>query len=242
MNRPIGYSTGALAKGDFRLGLSILRDAGICVVELSALRSWELEPLVTGIENEDLSDFSFVSVHAPSRYDQDAEERVVALLQKVTERGWPVVVHPDAIYDFALWQSFGEMLLVENMDMRKSDGRRTAEELERVFNILPDASFCFDAGHSRQVDPTMGVARALLRFFSDRIRQVHVSEVNSVSHHERLSVASIYAFHKVAAMVPDDVPLILETPVLANDVLAQLAIARGAFPTQSMARAVSAAM
>jgi len=240
LNRTIGYSTGALAKGDFRLGLSILGDAGIRIVELSALRSWELEPLVAGIENEDISDFSFISVHAPSRYDEQDEGRIVALLQKLTDRGWPVVVHPDAIHDFLLWRSFDEMLFVENMDTRKSCGR-TAAELELVFGQLPNASFCFDAGHARQVDPTMHEARVMLTRFSHRLRQFHVSEVNSVSHHERLSVASIYAFQRVAGLIPDNVPLILETPISAQEVVTQLAVAGRAFPAQSFAREASAA-
>ncbi len=240
MNRPVGFSTGALAKGEYRLGLGVLRDAGIGIVELSALRAWELEPLADGVEKEELSDFSFIAVHAPSRYEMDSEERVVALLQKLTGYGWPVVAHPDAIYDFSLWQSFGEMLFIENMDIRKSRGR-TCEELARIFDFLPNASFCFDAGHARQVDPTMCEARRMLKQFSDRIRQLHVSEVNSVSRHERLSVASIYAFQRIADLVPDNVPLILETPVPAADVLAQIESARRAFPVQSEARKVSVA-
>ena len=240
MTRPVGFSTGALAKGEYRIGLGVLRDAGIRIVELSALRAWELEPLAVGIAQEDLSGFSFVSVHAPSRYEMDCEESVVALLQKLAGYGWPVVAHPDAIFDFSLWQSFGEMLFVENMDIRKSSGR-TCEELERVFEFLPDASFCFDAGHARQVDPTMYEARAMLTRFSHRLRQLHVSEVNSISHHERLSVASIYAFQRVADLVPDNVPLILETPVPPADVQAQIESARRAFPLQSEARKVSVA-
>ncbi|HLE55538.1 MAG TPA: hypothetical protein VJB15_00500 [Rhodothermia bacterium] len=238
MTRSIGYSTGALAKGDFRLGLAILRAAEIPVVELSALRSWELEPLVSGIENEDMSQFSFVSVHAPSRYDEDAETSVVARLKSLIDRGWPVVVHPDTIYDFSLWRSFGEMVLVENMDTRKSRGR-TAAELELVFEQLPKASFCFDAGHARQVDPTMSEARVMLTRFSHRLRQLHVSEVNSVSHHERLSVASIFAFQKVAGLIPDEVPLILETPILAHAVLTQLESAGRAFPARKAAVGVA---
>ena len=43
---PIGFSTGTLALGDFRLGLQQLYGKQAMAVELSALRDMELEPLV----------------------------------------------------------------------------------------------------------------------------------------------------------------------------------------------------
>ena len=54
--RPIGFSTGALAKGDFRRGLEILRRHKIEIVELSALRQPELEPLMSSLDDLDLAD------------------------------------------------------------------------------------------------------------------------------------------------------------------------------------------
>jgi hypothetical protein len=44
--RPIGFSTGALAKGDFRRGLDLQRRSGISAIELSALRDHELPHLL----------------------------------------------------------------------------------------------------------------------------------------------------------------------------------------------------
>ena len=64
--RRIGFSTGALARGDFRSALDILQRHKIDVVELSALRVSELAPLVQAIPDLDLSEFTFVSIHAPS--------------------------------------------------------------------------------------------------------------------------------------------------------------------------------
>ena len=50
--RPIGFSTGALARGDFRRGLALLRSYQIQVVGLSALRMEELEPLIDALPDE----------------------------------------------------------------------------------------------------------------------------------------------------------------------------------------------
>jgi len=227
--RSIGFSTGALAKGDFRRALAILREAGVLAVELSALRWWELGPLATGIAAEDMSDFSYISVHAPSRYERNAERTIVSQLMSLVDRSWPVIAHPDAIFDFGLWKPFREMLLVENMDTRKHLGR-TVTELDRVFASLPDASFCFDAGHARQVDPTMTEALGLLSKFGRRLRQLHVSEVSTASLHEPLTMASIVAFGKLAPFIPDEVPLILESPVSATDVRREMRAALDALP------------
>jgi len=54
----IGYSTGALARGDVTNGVELVRDLGLTVIELSALRVRELGPLTAYIERTDLSDLT----------------------------------------------------------------------------------------------------------------------------------------------------------------------------------------
>src|SRR5580692_10690094 len=51
----IGFSTGALARGDFRRALQMLSGKKANAVELSALRQHELAPLVQQLEQLDLS-------------------------------------------------------------------------------------------------------------------------------------------------------------------------------------------
>jgi hypothetical protein len=56
--KPIGFSTGALAKGDFATGLALQRRLSrVDAVELSALRDHELPRLVGAIPNLDLDEF-----------------------------------------------------------------------------------------------------------------------------------------------------------------------------------------
>src|SRR5580693_2147376 len=86
----------------------------------------------------------------------------------------------------------GPSVCVENMDKRKPGGRSVGE-LARIFAELPDATFCFDIGHARQFNPTMTEAWLILKEFGSKLRQVHVSEVNTRSKHDRLSYASILA-------------------------------------------------
>ncbi|MGA7409559.1 MAG: hypothetical protein WBW33_03680 [Bryobacteraceae bacterium] len=227
--RPIGFSTGALAYADFRRGLEMARTAECAAIELSALRQGELLPMLAALDTLDMTAFQYVSIHAPSQIEPEWEASVFQSLYDEMWRGWPVVVHPDTLFDMSLWRLFGPLLCVENMDKRKPIGR-TARELEWIFSELPEASLCFDIGHARQWDPTMTEAYLILKQFGSRLRQVHVSEVNTSSKHDPLSYASIVAFQDVAHLIPEDVPLILETPVGIEDIEAEIAKAREALP------------
>lgn len=207
--RVIGFSTGAVAKGDFRRALGLLTAARVEAVELSALRLSELQPLLWSLPTLDLSSFGYVSVHAPSSFPESDEDAVVTNLQEFTRRDWNVIVHPNVIYHPAVWRTLGRHLLIENMDRRKAVGR-TAPELRGLLGELPEAGLCLDLGHARQVDPTMTEALMLLKWFGSRVRQLHVSEVNERSHHDPISASSIDAFRSISDLLPTDVPIILE--------------------------------
>lgn len=238
--RPLGFSTGALAQGDFRAALALLIDSGVTTVELSALRARELPVLLDALETdaalaEALGHFGYVSVHAPSSYPAQDEAAIAGRLFEVVarRRRWPVILHPDAIVDLRAWEELAELLLIENMDRRKPTGK-TGAELAEIFAQLPRAGLCFDIGHARQIDPSMTEARAILRDFGGRLRQLHMSDVNPESKHRPLSEPAIAAFQSVAALIPADAPLILETPLLAPPGTAETA---GAPPPAGQRRA-----
>lgn len=224
----IGYSTGALAKSDFRRGLEILRRHEIDVVEISALRDTELLPIMEALDDLDLRFASYLSFHAPSKFEASSEGKIASQLRNLAHRHCPIILHPDAIFDPCSWTGFGEWLCIENMDKRKSAGR-TAEELRTIFRVFPDASFCFDIGHARQVDPTMGQAQLILESFGDRLKQIHMSEVNSRNGHDPMSATAIVAFRKVVDLIPNNIPIILETVIPESMVDSQLKLAESIF-------------
>jgi hypothetical protein len=230
--RPIGFSTGALAGADFSLALLRLQDESVDSVELSALRYPELSPLLHALSSLGLKKYHYISIHAPSSFTASQEAEIVELLRQFVPRDWPIVLHPDTIHDFALWRAFGAQLAIENMDRRKSIGR-TADELSQVFASLPEASLCFDIGHARQCDTTMTEAYRILRAFSGRLRQLHVSEVNTGSRHDPLSYAAILAFAEVAPLIPERVPIILESRVAPDQIEQELERAQRALSTQT---------
>jgi len=229
--RCIGFSTGALARGNFRLALDMLVDKDVNAVELSALRQEELGPLVAELDSLDLSRFRHISFHAPSSIEPTFERAALKLLADVSARGWPIIVHPDAMLNPSEWGCLGDSLCIENMDKRKPVGQ-TARQLAEIFQAFPNASLCFDIGHARQVDPTMVEASVILRTFRLRIRQLHVSEVSTKSKHDPLSLESILAFHRVAHLLPTEAPIILESRVEESQIEEEIESAINALSAQ----------
>lgn len=213
--QPLGFSTGALALSNFREALRMLRDQPVTAIELSAIREPELVPLLRSLDDLDLSQFRYISIHAPSSFSAENEGWIFGELYKCLSRAWPIVVHPDTLYDRSLWRLFGNLLCIENMDKRKGVGR-TVRELNPLFTEFPESSFCFDIGHARQVDTSMTEAYIMLKRFSPRLRQVHISEVNSRNKHDRLSFVSTRGFREVTHLIPQSTPVIIES-VVAED-------------------------
>src|SRR5882724_2943920 len=128
--RRIGFSTGALARGNFHSALEMMNRHNLDVVELSALRVGELGPLVEAIPGLDLSGFHFVSIHAPSKFAPEEEAGVLGLLRPLADQGYYIVVHPDVIFNANRWRVLADRLLIENMDKRKPIGRTAGELAE----------------------------------------------------------------------------------------------------------------
>ena len=228
--RPLGFSTGALAKGDFQRGLALQRGVQrIRAVELSALRDRELRPLVEAAGSLDLTGFDYVSVHAPSKLGALSEAQVFELLSALPE-AWPIVVHPELLLTPAWWRSLGPRLCLENMDDRKPWGR-TVVEMRALFEEYPEASFCLDVGHARQIDPTMAVALRMLLEFGSRLVQLHVSEVGPRGEHQHVAATTRWAFERIAPRVPWECPLIIESMVTAEAIDEEIRAVMLAFPT-----------
>ena len=208
----IGFSTGALALGDFRAALAMLKNKHTEAVELSALRDHEVEPLMAALPDLDLVGFTYVSVHVPSKFKQLTERQVSDLLRPCIERRIPVVLHPDVIEDVECWKPFGALLCIENMDRRKSTGRLVGE-LEPFFSKLPQATFCLDIAHANQIDTTMGEARSMIGLFGQRLRQIHISEIDEQGRHHRVSLVTILATNRIAKLINRDIPVIIESQI-----------------------------
>ena len=213
--RPIGFSTGAVAYSHFQAALDLLAQTDATAVELSALRPAELKPLAEAAPTLQLDRYSHVSVHLPSSFNPDFEEEILSLAAQFPAQ-WLLVTHPDVIRKWDLWRRLGERICIENMDKRKPVGQ-SRRDLLAIFRQLPDATLCFDIGHAHQVDPTMGEAILILEEFTGRLRELHISEVNSESKHDLISLEAERSFEVVAQLIPKNVPVILESRGAAPD-------------------------
>jgi hypothetical protein len=216
----VGFSTGAISLGDFEQAIQLLQDFPGDAIELSALRVNEIKPLMEALPYIDLSKYEHISIHVPSSFSAKEEIAIGELLWNLPP-SWLLILHPDTIHDFSVWHRFAQRIAIENMDRRKPRGR-TAEELQRCFDELPEARLCFDIGHARQFDPSMAEAYLILSQFSNRLAQVHVSEVDSQSRHAVITYAAELAFREVARMIPTAIPLILESRVLPEQIPAEM--------------------
>lgn len=221
----IGFSTGALALSDFHSGLAMNQAACLNAVELSALRETEVADLIASLDELPLQGLDYVSFHAPSTLQRSSERELIAQLQPVFDRGWPVIVHPDIMSDLGIWASLGSRILVENMDQRKPIGRNT-RELRQIFSRLPDARLCFDIAHARQVDPTMSVAVEILTEFGDRLAELHISEVDSASRHVAISQLAMRSYQRISSLIPDHIPVIIESMIRETEILSEVEAVR----------------
>lgn len=228
--RFFGFSTGALAKGDFHSALGFLREHDTKAIELSALRLHELPRLSEALLSDELQStlepYDYRSIHAPSKFGADEEPSVVEALLQCAELGFSIVVHPDAINDFSAWRAFGAALCVENNDKRKPG--RTITELAPVFEKLPEAGWCLDLAHGRQVDGTMYEVWRMLQELTPRLRHIHLSELNHVCAHEPLSMGTVRSVQSLAYAIPD-VPVIIESVVRPERIGFELEMARCCF-------------
>lgn len=208
----VGPSTGYMvgARGDWPRLVAAAESCSLDVVELSALSARELPGLLGFLREDGELPFGHVSVHGPSKGWDGTPAALAAALAAMPAQVDGVVMHPETLGDLAPFADLGARLRLENMDTRKPDAR-TAAELARYFDALPDARFCFDVAHAQLHDPGMGLAHELLDAFADRLAEVHVSSIESDGEHVPLRAVDAEAFLPVLERCVG-VPWVLEAP------------------------------
>jgi hypothetical protein len=212
-HHPLGASTGYMSdlRGDWPALVAQAVELSPFAAELSVLSEAEVDGLSRFLGSEPPLSFRYVSVHGPSKGRAMSEHDLVCALVDLAQHADCVVMHPDTIEDTALYVALERKLVLENMDAGKNDGC-TVEQLERWFEALPQAGFCFDIAHAWSIDQTMGLATGLLDAFRSRLRHVHVSSLSADLHHVPLTEKD------EALLMPLlerclDVPWILEAPL-----------------------------
>ena len=138
------------------------------------------------------------------------EGALVVMLERLARHVETIVLHPDTMDDLALYRRLGAKLSVENMDTRKPVGQH-ADQLQLIFDELPQARLCFDVAHASAVDPSMGEGEGILERFGARLSHVHVSSLDGRCHHVSLTEEDEDRFDSLLRRCRD-VPWILEAP------------------------------
>lgn len=209
---PVGASTGYMeeSRGNWDELVEQAVELSTFAIEFAALSEDELPGLLEYFATEPSLSFRYVSVHAPSKRLTMPEPDLVADLARLPRWIDAIVVHPDVIRDPANFAPLGRRLVLENMDKRKQDGRDVGE-LQRFFDVLPDAGLCFDVAHVASVDPSMEEGDRILNAFAGRLRHVHLSSLDEKSHHISLRPDDEERFADLLRRCRD-VPWILEAP------------------------------
>jgi len=75
----------------------------------------------------------------------------------------------------------------------------------------------------------MTEAYFIIRRFGDKLRQVHVSEVNTQNRHDPLSYAALLAFQPFGTLIAPEIPFIIEAVIDSAKVPSEVELVREAF-------------
>lgn len=192
----------------------LIRSIGCRAVEIGCIGGYT-DGSLEGLSKLRLSDFDgfeHISIHAPTKvkpYGDDEETRkMLAVIEKAYKdlNARLVVIHPNKVADWKVFDEYGFRVAVENMDQRGST-YRTVDDFLPFFRDH-DYSFVLDIAHCWANDHSLKLARDLYNNFRGRLCEVHLSGYDE--YHRPLK--STGQTEIIRAVPPDtDVPIILES-------------------------------
>lgn len=212
----IGLTTGFAFKEIYPVSegaFSVCREVSSDLVEINCIGGIEEIDALDFVDYYGLSNFGTITFHAPCigvRYGQNLQTKeIFSKIEEICRRIKidVVVFHPDIVDDFLIFNSCSFPVAFENMDARKSFAK-TVDDLEKVFQLVPEAGFVLDANHCFSIDRTMILANEMLARFGERLCEVHVSgflfDYHGLIHLSRQDI--------ILEAIPDvDVPIVIES-------------------------------
>lgn len=213
----LGFSTGCLWRDmDVKQALEAIRAAGCNAVELGFIRFENMQkPWLDGLSSEDFEGFEHVSFHAPKiTYGKNKETEYVFDQLRTLNKIRPldcIVIHPDIVEDFTIFQNTELPFAFENMDNRKK-AFQTPEELDELTRKYGFKRFVLDVNHVFTNDPTMKSTKQFYDLLGDRIVEIQVSGYETL--HDPLAVTKQAII--VEAIQGGDIPIIDEAGMPPN--------------------------
>ena len=155
------------------------------------------------------------NIRYPHGNDMCDEKDVMWLLQSlkifngITKKINYVVVHPDLVDDWGVFDKFVIPVAIENMDNRKMSFR-TLQELREFFQKYPHFKLVFDVQHWVVNGYDVNRIPAILDEFQDRIVGVHLSGVGSDKYHIPVCRNNQRELVESLQDLPAHIPIVLE--------------------------------
>lgn len=231
MKRIIGFSTGVLfhtiSSTSFNM-LDICCDVGCTVMELNIHKSPKHIDVLLGLNESAIMFRGYltgvnmpISIHLPCNirylHNDDICDRtnIWRLLQNlemfcgITKDIDYVVVHPDLVDDWDVFDEISIPVAIENMDNRKKSFR-TLQELRDFFQKYPHFKLVFDVQHWVVNGYDFNHIPEVLDEFHDRIVGVHLSGVGSDKYHIPVCRNNQRELVESLQNLPAHIPIVLE--------------------------------
>lgn len=220
MNIQLGFSTGCFYKAPLTLSerLAMIRNADCRATELGLvkLHSFNSDDL-DQLSAHDFAGFDHLSMHAP-KFDYGDNEGTYKIFERIRRVNairtldW-VVIHPDTVVDFSVFQNAGFNVALENMDNRKAS-YKTPDEFVELLAQNPQFGFVLDVNHIYSNDPSMQLATDFYEKLGDRVTEIHLS--GYTGYHEPISETR--QLEIMRAIRGYDVPIIVESVLSPEDI------------------------
>lgn len=209
----IGFNSGVLYHTCHPISkemLEIIRNTGANAVELG-YSTTDRSNQLKNLEISDFQGFSYVSIHAPSNFNYGKNKETEETLNLIQESHKKfnfsvVVIHPNLVSDWNVFNNYDLPFAIENMDHRKKFGR-TVEDIKKVFQNNKHLKFVLDLNHCYSNDKTLKLASDFYEKFQDRLCEIHIS--GFLEYHEPLFQTKQDKIIK--ALPKKEVPIIIES-------------------------------
>jgi hypothetical protein len=211
MNR-IGFSHGALYRvmdPYTKETFNIYAGVGSEIIEVCFAKAGEVEKLSDIIPF--VEKYPYKSIHLPSDMKYRNDDQTRNILDKVSlfynSIGADLIlVHPDLVEDWSVFDDYPLKWAIENMDNRKLSYQQLSD-LKKFFEQKNNWKMVLDLNHCFSNDKTMKLAEDFIGEFKDRIAEIHLS--GFVDYHEPLYKTKQNIIMDFCKKI--DVPIIIES-------------------------------
>lgn len=211
----IGFTTGRFDKISLEKKIDFFGKLGCTAIEVGWFNFEGFEKFDKLFSEVNLNQFSYRSMHAPVRiagellvYQNDQTTReILEGIEKFIKKYQiqTVVLHPDRVKDWSVFEGCSIPFAIENMDNRKEVGR-TVKDLDEYFKLF-NAGFVIDVNHVCCNDNTLKLFTDFFVNFQNRLKHFHLSGYSE--YHELLSETKQTA---IIDLVKDkNLPIIIES-------------------------------